>query len=759
MKRFLGTITGLALTVGLLSFAPVANAQPQLDLSLASTVKQKAEKYFQTEFVDLWVSDDVKTFVVAVAGDVKAAQKAVNSWGFSAPIVVVESAFSRTEIDEAVALVAENTSEAVGIGPDYKNGGVLVDVLPENIADEVVALNETDGVEVVDTLEQSNLPDEVPVVVSPTTLAISHAETWSNGYLRGGKKVVLGYNSCSATTLVEKGATYLMVASHCARTGTAATFNGANLGKVEKSAWYDSPYGSLIAADAEIIGPVPANVLPPEKNSIISTSTANLTVKGWDDPVVGTPVCISGALSGKELCGKIVATGFEVNYGEVRVANSAVMNFVGTFGDSGAPVYYKTSSNTAVVIGVYNGADHEGRGYFSPLRNALKITGATAVVNAPQVPPTQPPATSKLALVGGLGVSGKLYAGNTLAVSNLKWNTTGVSVKYEWKAGSTLASQKSSLVLTSAHVGKAISLRLIAEKSGWNPYDTTFFVGTVSAINQPAFSKVGTPKIKSPKTPKVGNTLTVASHGSWSPTPTSYTYQWYRNGAAIVGATGKSYTLVAADRGKTISLKLTAQRSDRKPTASKMSAKTKKIAYGTLTSKKPTISGTKQAEATLTANPGIWTAGTVFSYQWYRGSKAIKGATGQSYKLTSADVGKKLKVKVTGKRAGYINKSVTSSATAKIAKKSFVSATLPLVEGVFQVGKTLTVSTTMWTPAPTSYSYQWLRSGKTIPKATGRTYKLTKADLGKSIAVKVTAKRAGYANMSVTSVKVTVRSG
>lgn len=41
-------------------------------------------------------------------------------------------------------------------------------------------------------------------------------------------------------------------------------------------------------------------------------------------------------------------------------------------------------------------------------------------------------------------------------------------------------------------------------------------------------------------------------------------------------------------------------------------------------------------------------------YQWYRGSKAIDGATDETYKLTDDDLGKEISVRVTGSLAGYV---------------------------------------------------------------------------------------------------------
>jgi hypothetical protein len=54
-----------------------------------------------------------------------------------------------------------------------------------------------------------------------------------------------------------------------------------------------------------------------------------------------------------------------------------------------------------------------------------------------------------------------------------------------------------------------------------------------------------------------GDTLT-CHPGTWTPTPKSFSYQWYRNGAAIHGATKSTYVVQIADEARTISCKVTA---------------------------------------------------------------------------------------------------------------------------------------------------------------------------------------------------------
>jgi hypothetical protein len=55
----------------------------------------------------------------------------------------------------------------------------------------------------------------------------------------------------------------------------------------------------------------------------------------------------------------------------------------------------------------------------------------------------------------------------------------------------------------------------------------------------------------------VGSTLT-CSTGTWSGTPTSYAYQWLRDGVEIGGATASTHLLVSGDSGKMIGCAVTA---------------------------------------------------------------------------------------------------------------------------------------------------------------------------------------------------------
>lgn len=82
----------------------------------------------------------------------------------------------------------------------------------------------------------------------------------------------------------------------------------------------------------------------------------------------------------------------------------------------------------------------------------------------------------------------------------------------------------------------------------------------------------------------------------------------------------------------------------------------------------PKVKGTLKVGKKLTVSKGTWTSGTTFTYQWYAGGKAIKGATKSTLKLTKSQKGKTIKVKVTGKKSGYTTVSKTSKATKTVKK-------------------------------------------------------------------------------------------
>ena len=166
-----------------------------------------------------------------------------------------------------------------------------------------------------------------------------------------------------------------------------------------------------------------------------------------------------------------------------------------------------------------------------------------------------------------------------------------------------------------------------------------------------------TPKIVGKN--KVGATVK-ASTGTWAPAPVKLTYRWYNNGKSIKGATKSSYTLKKSDKGDRITVRVTGKKTGYTQ-VSKTSAPVKVYLALTATPK-PKITGTAKVGKTLSVKAGTWKPGKVtLKYRWYRNGVAIKGADEKKYRLTTSDKGKKITIKVTGSKKGYLAESETRS--------------------------------------------------------------------------------------------------
>ena len=99
----------------------------------------------------------------------------------------------------------------------------------------------------------------------------------------------------------------------------------------------------------------------------------------------------------------------------------------------------------------------------------------------------------------------------------------------------------------------------------------------------------------------------------------------------------------------------------------------------------PAVTGSAVVGETLTATAPTWSvAETATSYQWYRGSVAIEGATGTTLTLGPADVDHPVTVRATGRAPGRAALTVSSEPTAPVAR---VGAALAVRASSSAVGK------------------------------------------------------------------------
>ncbi len=81
----------------------------------------------------------------------------------------------------------------------------------------------------------------------------------------------------------------------------------------------------------------------------------------------------------------------------------------------------------------------------------------------------------------------------------------------------------------------------------------------------------------------------------------------------------------------------------------------------------PTIEGVAKVGAPLTADGGAWAGATGIAYQWQADAADIVDAEGQSYVPVAGDVGKVIKVVVTGSNADFDTTAESAATVAVVA--------------------------------------------------------------------------------------------
>jgi hypothetical protein len=253
-------------------------------------------------------------------------------------------------------------------------------------------------------------------------------------------------------------------------------------------------------------------------------------------------------------------------------------------------------------------------------------------------------------------IGGTPRVGATLQAQAGTW-TAGTNLSYLWLVDGMPAASGTTFVPTAAHLGKPVLLRVTGTRSGY-----------ADATRESAAATIGSGVLTAP-TPTIGGTAKVgvrltATPGGWT-SGTALAYQWFADGTAIPAATAATFTPGAAQRGKRLTVRVTGTK-DGYTSVTRTSAATAAVLAGTLTSSTPRVSGTLRVGRTLSVSRGTWTGGTTFAYQWLVNGVAIKGATRSTYTLTKGTRGKRISVRVTGRKSGYTTVTRTSARTAAV---------------------------------------------------------------------------------------------
>ena len=502
--------------------------------------------------------------------------------------------------------------------------------------------------------------------------------------------------------------------------------------------------GSTISNIATLtVGQPPSVTTQPQSVSSAAGSTVMFTVVA-----AGTaPLTYQWELYGVNVAGANSAT---LTLSNIQPSNAGaytiyITNALGatrsnvatlTVTGAGAPSITAQPQNATVVAGTTANFGVTATGT-APLgyqwrKNGTNIGGATSATYA--IASTQPSDAGTYSVVvsnsAGSAISGNATLTVTAAPPAITTQPTGASVltgasvsftvaasgtaplTYQWSRNGTPIGGATSATYAIASVALADA----------GSYTVVVTNGVGSATSAAAVLVVNAiaPTITSPP---AGLSVTAGSPAAFSVAAsgtTPFTYQWFKNGSAIGGATTSSYTIASAQAADaanyTVSIGNSAGNATSSPATLTVTALT--IA--------PTIT-IPPASASVLVGAGVTfsvTAGGTapFTYQWQLNGAPIFGATAASYVLASAQL----------TDAGAYTVTVTNgagSATSAAAGLT-VSATPPTIltapqNATVLAGGGVTFSVAAGGTAP--FTYQWRKNGAAIGGATSAGYTIPAA--------------------------------
>ncbi len=235
-----------------------------------------------------------------------------------------------------------------------------------------------------------------------------------------------------------------------------------------------------------------------------------------------------------------VTTGFVSAAPALRVA--VVSDGRPTLGGPSLPVYVVTDNrptqgNVPMPVVLATGAQAS---------NVMAGPAIPVVVVSGSLNTNTPPVNTVLPVV-----SGSTTIGSLLSTTDGTWTgTPAPTFTYQWKRNGVAigGATANTYTLVIADNGTTITVTVTATNVAGNASATS--AGTAIS-NLPANTVL--PVISGGTAAAVTTT-----DGTWTNSPSSFTYQWKRNGVNIGGATANTYTIVTADIGTTITVTVTA---------------------------------------------------------------------------------------------------------------------------------------------------------------------------------------------------------
>ena len=445
------------------------------------------------------------------------------------------------------------------------------------------------------------------------------------------------------------------------------------------------------------------------------------------------------------------------------------------------------SGDAAVSVSLPATTDCAAEGAICNMRN-MKLSSALEFTVSGPGPSTQQQTVlqENSAATGAPTINGTAQVAETLtAITSGISDADGLAnatFTYQWLADDTEISSAtgSSYTMVAADAGKAIKVTVSFTDDAGNAETLTSAATTAVAPSggstnslqrsdqedvQENSAATGAPTIGG--TAQVGESLT-ASTSDISDADglvnASFAYQWLADDAEISGATGSSYTVVAADAGKTIKVQVSFT-DDAGNEESVTSAATTAVTHPPLT-------------ATTRDAPESHDGSTAFNFELRLSENidSLSYTTLQNHALTVTggtlpnvrrlEAGKNVRWEITVQPSSNADVTIALNATTDCTAEGAIctgdgrklsgglelvvpgppensAATgAPTIGSTAQVGGTLIASTSGISDADglvnASFTYQWLADDTEISGATTSTYTVTNADAGKVIKVTIT---------------------
>lgn len=207
-------------------------------------------------------------------------------------------------------------------------------------------------------------------------------------------------------------------------------------------------------------------------------------------------------------------------------------------------------------------------------RSGTSTVSSPPTVVVPDPASTPPPTTSPPTSASAPQVTGTPQVGVTLSSSQGGWSGSPTSFGYQWNRCASSGSNCTAIAGATSHSyapssadsGATVRVSVTASNAGGSGSATSAATAVITSPPGGSSSPAAPGSVSPPQisgTAQSGQTL-ASSTGSWSGSPTSYSYAWSRcdgsgsNCVSVGGATGAAYALTSNDVGSTLRVSVAA---------------------------------------------------------------------------------------------------------------------------------------------------------------------------------------------------------